>query len=882
MNLPLILLTFANDKADYLSGIGREMAQLETLLTPIAQRLDFELKLFPYTDSHALLDYLNENRERLVLLHFSGHSNSDVLQLDDGEWHIKGFAAKLGNCPHLRLVVLNGCQNAAQVHALRAANVAAVIGTHAPIGDKTATEFTQAFYHAFAEQALPLLDAFVQAQTDVQTLNGQPYRSLDITTPSAEADWAWFIASHTPDWKLADVANPCNRLPALLRGELPAKPFKNLYYYTEADAEIFFGRCQAILDVMQLLDETKEPVLLLHGGTGVGKSSFLLAGLIPRLKAPSRQQTVRYLRYNDCDPQQNLLQQLFGSTDPATIRSLLNTPTATGLPAIWIIDQLEEIFFADQHPQLDTLLTTLHTVFYPEETRPNAKLILSLRKEWFADLLDACQEYNINVSRYLLNPLDKLSIIEVIQTPAETPYLHQHYNLSIQNPPDGQLAAQIADDLLTDKQSNIAPTLQIILSRLWKRVENQQERIWNEDLYLDEKRTGLLLEDYLNQQLQDIAEKENWGKEAKESGLLLDVLYTHTTDQGTAKNVTIAEYEVLYPHISYRVALLKALQGRHLIIEPQTRELQTTLQQTRLAHDTLAQLVKTQYLISELPGQRARKILNQCKSEWIINVKLYEKEEPTLNAYDLKVIGKGQSGTIDWHQNNVERNIIKKSKRIRNNKRIAGYMSAMLLMTLIASSMYYYNKLSPEAIIDANINRYHLIQQEHKRGKVAIDEKILPKINEVRAKFINADVNDEFISQEYLFYKHAIIADLCLMEIQIRSKATKNSEGNLDEVINTALTHSRTSINALKHMDEQFVENKDGITGNRLFNTLLMSVQIYSWKHCRENKAIPVAVKQMYDEIPFSYIELYKDEHDQCLLNTLKILKENEYERSKR
>ena len=74
MNLPLILFTFANDKADYLSGIGKEMAQLETLLTPIAQRLNFELKLFPYTDSHALLDYLNANRERLVLLHFAGYS----------------------------------------------------------------------------------------------------------------------------------------------------------------------------------------------------------------------------------------------------------------------------------------------------------------------------------------------------------------------------------------------------------------------------------------------------------------------------------------------------------------------------------------------------------------------------------------------------------------------------------------------------------------------------------------------------------------------------------------------------------------------------------------------------------------------------------------
>ena len=327
------------------------MAQLEILLTPIAQRLDFELKLFPYTDSHALLDYLNANRERLVLLHFAGHSNSDVLQLDDGEWHIKGFAAKLGNCPHLRLVVLNGCQNAAQVHALRAANVAAVIGTHAPIGDKTATEFTQAFYHAFAEQALPLADAFAQAHQDMETRYGQTFRSLDIHATEQGDVLAWFLEPRHTTWKLADAAEPCNRLPKLPPGELPAKPFKNLYYYTEADAEIFFGRCQAILDVLETLDTTSEPVMLLHGGTGVGKSSFLLAGLIPRLKAPSRQQIVHYLRYNDLNPQQDLLVQLFGTDDPALIRTRLDTPTPAGLPAVWIIDQMEDIFLSAQPQQ---------------------------------------------------------------------------------------------------------------------------------------------------------------------------------------------------------------------------------------------------------------------------------------------------------------------------------------------------------------------------------------------------------------------------------------------------------------------------------------------------------------------------------------------------
>ena len=126
-------------------------------------------------------------------------------------------------------------------------------------------------------------------------------------------------------------------------------------------------------------------------------------------------------------------------------------------------------------------------------------------------------------------------------------------------------------------------------------------------LYLQEKWQGSLLEDHLNQQLQAIASNEPWGQEAKDSGLLLDVLHTHTTPQGTTKPLTTVQYHALYPHIPYRAALLKTLTNRYLIIEPQRAEL--TSQQTRLAHDTLAQLVNTQYQHSELPGQKARRIL---------------------------------------------------------------------------------------------------------------------------------------------------------------------------------------------------------------------------------------------------------------------------------
>ncbi|MDD5394417.1 MAG: CHAT domain-containing protein [Thiothrix sp.] len=772
MTLPLILLTFANDKADYLSGIGKEMAQLETLLTPIAQRLDFELKLFPYTDSHALLDYLNANRERLVLLHFAGHSNSDVLQLDDGEWHIKGFAAKLGNCPHLRLVVLNGCQNAAQVHALRAANVAAVIGTHAPIGDKTATEFTQAFYHAFAEQALPLVEAFAQAHQDMETHYGSTFRSLDLHATYQGEVWAWFLEPHQATWKLADAASPCNRLPALLSNELPASPFKNLCYYESEDANIFFGRCTELLEVINRLNSLPADVLLIHGAAGIGKTSFLYAGLYPRLKA--NRQTVEYWRYNGLDPSRSVLEQIFGSTEPDAIRTRIDQPSPDGLPAIWIIDQMEEAFLetirpgdtnAPEPPKLTGLLQILHQVFTPPDgtAPPRAKLVVTLRKEWFTELLEACRTHGISQIDYPLKPLNKEAIVTIICSPVEIPALRQAYRLRIESP-GTEFAEEIADDLLTDKQSNIAPTLQIVLSRLWEKVHAADDRVWNKELYETETRQGLLLKNYLDQQLDKAAHTDRaWGQEAKGNGLLLDVLYLHISEYGTSRNINVTDYATLYPHISYLGDLIHALKTHNLLIEPYTHVAEPFATQTRLAHDSLAPVVARKFAASTLSGNRARRILNNRKLDWVKTAE-GKWRGPLLDENDLQAINRGKGGTVDWNHDECETAMVtsslKKQKR-KHRKHIFLAILSVLILSLFSlfSFVIYqkYEKESPE-IYTLLTHGYYLLQSqkgEENREKALMltlraasmetkDENIKHDIYRAMSYALNSAPNDSY------------------------------------------------------------------------------------------------------------------------------------------
>jgi hypothetical protein len=67
----------------------------------------------------------------------------------------------------------------------------------------------------------------------------------------------------------------------------PASPYKGLGSYSEEDAPLFAGRDDDIRRCATTLAEWKTRLLLLHGSTGCGKSSFLRAGLIPYLEKAS-------------------------------------------------------------------------------------------------------------------------------------------------------------------------------------------------------------------------------------------------------------------------------------------------------------------------------------------------------------------------------------------------------------------------------------------------------------------------------------------------------------------------------------------------------------------------------------------------------------------
>jgi hypothetical protein len=66
--------------------------------------------------------------------------------------------------------------------------------------------------------------------------------------------------------------------------EWPREPYKGLNYFSTTDAPLFSQREDDIDEVAALISNFDTRVLLLHGIAGAGKSSFLRAGLIPRMQ----------------------------------------------------------------------------------------------------------------------------------------------------------------------------------------------------------------------------------------------------------------------------------------------------------------------------------------------------------------------------------------------------------------------------------------------------------------------------------------------------------------------------------------------------------------------------------------------------------------------
>ncbi len=843
INKPVILLAFANDRDDtvqYLRNLPDEARRLREVLEPAERAGLCELVVRTNTTASDLFKVLQDPkyRNRIAIIHYGGHANGYQLLLESSAGQAVaadagGLAAFLTQQKGLQLVFLNGCSTQQQTQGLLDANISVVISTSRAIDDQVATNFAHQFYQGLAGGAT-IRTAYREAEAAVQTAKSGNMRALyfgerEQSQDQLEADrWPWNLylregSENADHWNLPEVANnPLFGLRPLPQQDLPESPYRHLKRFTRDDAEVFFGRGHQIRELYDRLTAPHTaPIMLFYGQSGVGKSSLLDAGLFPRLE---QDYEVRYLRRTDGGLLETLQSAFLPDATDVPIETAWKLKEQQlDKPLIVILDQVEELYTRPVKAlsnELDQLLEVVKATFVDCDQRPRGKLVLGFRKEWLAEIETRLVEFKVPRSKLFLEPLDRRGISEAVLGPTTSDRLRERYGLTIEQ----GLPEIMADDLLVDVDSAIAPTLQILLTKMWEKAtdENYEHPHFSQKLYQQLRRDGILLRDFLNQQIDVFRQRY---PEAVDSGLLLDIIALHTTSHGTADQRSMDEVVQYYSHFGDDLPeLIQQCQDLHLLTVA-TNTQKKSSKATRLAHDTLAPLVREQFDESDRPGQRARRVLDNRAIDWED-----EKQGVPLDEADLAVVERGIRGTkaltpTEQRLLQASRELRSRLQRTRQILKLAGIAAVAVITITAAVALMQRNaariaKVKAEAAEDdAERQREAAIQQtkvaeaakddaNQQReaaqmalidGKSVVDEMLMtvaseglrnvPQMEAVRTDLLNkaSDFYEKFGKQaeqdSALFDQQLALADMHIGNMYTVMENVAEAEGSFDKAV---------------------------------------------------------------------------------------------------
>ena len=249
-------------------------------------------------------------------------------------------------------------------------------------------------------------------------------------------------------------------------------PYKGLNAFQETDRNVFFGRERLVEAMTSAL--TDKRLLVVVGPSGSGKSSMVLAGLLPALKNGALSGSEHWQYFPPLVPGSNPLRNLALVITPAnkpsadwvtqqiqnlkqdshhlvkTIQGLGNTP------AVMVIDQFEEVFTLCTDDQLrNAFIENLVNLAVASE--PKHLVILTLRSDYEPQIMSRPALIPLFERGHArITPLASSDLYQAIEEPAKRVGLRFE---------DGVVDA-LVKDILGEPAG--LPLLQFALLRLWK------------------------------------------------------------------------------------------------------------------------------------------------------------------------------------------------------------------------------------------------------------------------------------------------------------------------------------------------------------------------------------------------------------------------------
>ncbi len=252
-------------------------------------------------------------------------------------------------------------------------------------------------------------------------------------------------------------------------------PFMGLAAFGEHEAAFFFGRENAKLELAAKVES--EPLVIVYGPSGSGKSSLIAAGLIPRLRETIASPNGKYELLDIVTPGSRPLAALVKSVvasaaDLAAVRMRIAEKPADitavvaehhAKPVILIVDQFEEIFtlqLSDRRNETLAMSQALAGLAAKQH-----RVVISIREDHLEQLRQLAPLSDWTATGrvyYAPPPLGPRDIKNAIERPAEAVGLRFE---------DG-----VVEELVRDVAGEPAalPLLQFTLTQLWAKKERNR------------------------------------------------------------------------------------------------------------------------------------------------------------------------------------------------------------------------------------------------------------------------------------------------------------------------------------------------------------------------------------------------------------------------
>lgn len=731
--VPVIVLAFSNpndsrSRHRFLRNIEAERKAIEDALRDFKYQGLCEVEVLPHATADDIYKVFNDShlQGRIAVFHFGGHSDgySLLLESDKGgqRTYKKGLAAFLGEQPGLQCVFLNGCASQGHAEELKKHGIPLTIATSQAINDKVAKEVAEQFYRALG-LGRSVRQAWKQAEAVAKS------RGKDGIYSTFYHDKVGFIDKRYPwtllqgagilkglNWNIPEAAaNPLVGLPDVPEmAYLPSNPFPELAGFKPDQGELFFGRDAEIRQLYFLITEPLEKVTVLFGQSGVGKTSLLNAGLVPRLGS-IRAVTERwapdigYAQFSAHDVPEQTNEKLEPQDHPDQIHT------------VYILDQFEAAFTqsdisqdSSAHPE--NILQKIKSL----KNSPGVHILICIRNDFSSRLFDDLDKTRINCQRMFLQPLNENGIRNALMRLSNAPRLQSKYRLSVE---DGFVSA-LSKRLTLDPNSPVAPMLSIILHRLYQSADNRKAVVFKPSLLESAfPENQNIMTYYFNRQMEKLGNDPKT-KEAVDSGLILNLLYDHVSPTGTSAILSESSILARYSHISKKVKhFLEVLRNSsRLLTTPEDPDPDSDSDSDQptpdpsdpepesfssLIHDSLIPALQSAFQRSKAPGQQARRILDlivldsssQIKSESREQVKKEKgrhnkKEVKELDKNEIKEIEKGIQAMTKlspdedklWSDNKAAYLIKRRNRLIFSGVKIASILTMIILGTLIGDT----------------------------------------------------------------------------------------------------------------------------------------------------------------------------------------------------